>query len=688
MGGVRAERRRAVVRNRRLGIVDDAANVERFAPQAPAQPYVRQAAGVRAADVPLATVAMTRVQNQLMHQKPLFTPTIHRGLQYIGDNPYSDVTLGQSVIDIAFNLTDNIQAKTEDEIIQFVERWIPYYRAFSQRINKGYADVPDEVYFNNPIEDGEPDNFAEIQALKALNQYIENYSPSPEIGPFPKYILPFYTVLSKYPYLENDARLSPLARQYLQSVRQYLFDNAPVVLNSAEIHDDQLGKIMNNNIRDIYDQMISTISSKVDNDLYRGTLANTKSMWDIWIQQVQIYSDYMVKNLKFQKILEAEQLIARDDAEGGRNPASVPTTLPNYRHGMFGTLRGRTQDNTTPFVMRCFDSDWGRQVCSMAIWDLKKNFFGKPLLFGYNLIYGVSHAELYHEGKYQKPITYVDGGAQRTEEQNTVYRQGIQAFADLFPKELSMEKNLKYSFSLATVHVTRAGAGVDVPVLIIHMKMRTWQNQFEKCTFEFGTKASLGSIFYPYYGFVKRELPPPGSSTEQFIEHCRDVTNGQLAELLHAVPNLQFHCCGFFVALGYNQGVIHERTLTPRANTWLENDWLVAGADNIYNKLRAIIDVTHIKTFALAEGYGYDNIVLDSQLQGSRRLTNFGNYQWRRDFFILHCIAKYTLSKWFYGKRMALEKINDNRIRKYLKQDTSDFKKVMQFFGSGKGLTK
>lgn len=686
MADIRQQRRREIARNRRMGIVDDAANIQRFVPVAPTQPYVAPIVNLPVAQAPQAAAAVNRIQAQLVHQKPLFTPTTYRGLQYIGDNPYSDVTLGQSVLDIAFHLTDNIQAKTEEQIIQLLESWIPYYRAFSQRIYKGYADVPEEEYFNNSVDDGEPDNFNEIRALTALNDYMTDYSPSPEIGKFPKYILPLYTVLTRYPYLENDVRVSPLSRQYLQSVRQYLFDNAPVVLNSSEIHDDQLGKIMNSSIKNIYDSMIQTISSKVDNDLYRGTLANTKSMWDIWIQQVQIYSDYMVKNLKFQKILEAEQLLAVDDAAGGRNPASVPSTVPNFRYAMFGTLRGRTQANTSSFVMRCFDSDWARQVCSMAIWDVKKNFHGKPLLFGYNLVYGVTHAELYYDDMYQKPIRYVHGGEARTEEQTQVYNDGIALFAQLFPKELSMEKNLKYSFSLGFVDVVRNDVQTEAPVLIIHMKMRTWQNQFEKSTFEFGTKSSLGSIFYPYYGFVKRELPPPGSTTEEFVGHCRDVTNGQLATLVAAVPQLQFHCCGFFVALGHSEASNHDRTIPFAGNLNSDQQWVLLGPDHIFNKLRAIINVTHIKTFALAEGYGYDNIRLNSQQQRGR-LTNFGNYQWRRDFFVLHCIAKYTLSKWFYGKRMALEKINDNRIKKYLKQDTTDFKKVMQFFGSGKGLT-
>lgn len=44
--------------------------------------------------------------------------------------------------------------------------------------------------------------------------------------------------------------------------------------------------------------------------------------------------------------------------------------------------------------------------------------------------------------------------------------------------------------------------------------------------------------------------------------------------------------------------------------------------------------------------------------------------------------CKYTLTRWFWGKKAALEKISQDRVRKYLNKDKKDLEEVTRFFGT------
>lgn len=56
--------------------------------------------------------------------------------------------------------------------------------------------------------------------------------------------------------------------------------------------------------------------------------------------------------------------------------------------------------------------------------------------------------------------------------------------------------------------------------------------------------------------------------------------------------------------------------------------------------------------------------------------------------YIQYLRAHSTLAKWFFGKKSALTKINQDRVQRYLKEDTKSFKNVLQFFGSDGSFIK
>lgn len=47
----------------------------------------------------------------------------------------------------------------------------------------------------------------------------------------------------------------------------------------------------------------------------------------------------------------------------------------------------------------------------------------------------------------------------------------------------------------------------------------------------------------------------------------------------------------------------------------------------------------------------------------------------------LYLFLNHTLASWFYGKKSSLQKVSQNRIDKWLRADTQDFKNVKNFFG-------
>lgn len=48
----------------------------------------------------------------------------------------------------------------------------------------------------------------------------------------------------------------------------------------------------------------------------------------------------------------------------------------------------------------------------------------------------------------------------------------------------------------------------------------------------------------------------------------------------------------------------------------------------------------------------------------------------------LYLRLKHSLAKWFYGKKAALQKLNQDRIQKYLNKDKKDLSNVYNFFGT------
>lgn len=50
--------------------------------------------------------------------------------------------------------------------------------------------------------------------------------------------------------------------------------------------------------------------------------------------------------------------------------------------------------------------------------------------------------------------------------------------------------------------------------------------------------------------------------------------------------------------------------------------------------------------------------------------------------------CKYTLTRWFWGKKAALEKIAQDRVRKYLNKDKQDLQQAVRFLGSDLKLPK
>lgn len=85
--------------------------------------------------------------------------------------------------------------------------------------------------------------------------------------------------------------------------------------------------------------------------------------------------------------------------------------------------------------------------------------------------------------------------------------------------------------------------------------------------------------------------------------------------------------------------------------------------------------------------FKYGNFVLigptklATQLTGTVQSASYRNFEKNADYMLyLRCQA--TLAKWFYGKKMALTKVNQDRMNNYLNQDKRDLTKVLQFFGN------
>lgn len=61
--------------------------------------------------------------------------------------------------------------------------------------------------------------------------------------------------------------------------------------------------------------------------------------------------------------------------------------------------------------------------------------------------------------------------------------------------------------------------------------------------------------------------------------------------------------------------------------------------------------------------------------------TAFYKYQPLYEDYLMYLKCNQTLAKWFYGKKSALQKINQDRVVSYLNKDKVNLKKVMHFFG-------
>lgn len=91
------------------------------------------------------------------------------------------------------------------------------------------------------------------------------------------------------------------------------------------------------------------------------------------------------------------------------------------------------------------------------------------------------------------------------------------AFVALFPEELeirdqSTSRLYKYAFSVVYYpeniesmdKITYPTSWNENCAIVVHMKMRQWKTESPKVTFEFVSKLTLGSIFYKYYGNVRK----------------------------------------------------------------------------------------------------------------------------------------------------------------------------------------
>lgn len=133
-----------------------------------------------------------------------------------------------------------------------------------------------------------------------------------------------------------------------------------------------------------------------------------------------------------------------------------------------------------------------------------------------------------------------------------------------------------------------------------------------------------------------------------------------------------------------------DATLLPAADTW---GGIAKGQDNqYYDKVADEMAIQMAenphpngfyfgtKTFKFGKYCLIGDTRLIQGLTGLIQNASFTAQKSNADYYMFLKL-NFTLAKWFYGKKSALQKINQERVQNYLRKDATDLKKVMHFFG-------